>query len=1031
MKVPAGFTGPVLFAGTDRALPKLSHDQKALLKQLTTELAHIVPKSVAKSSETARLATNMVLLLGMTENTAHNLYLLFVHVRFFQLAQQGRLVSHINRLKSNNKPISLIGMDNYLKTTCYLDSVLVSMFHCTQMYDFLLDAYNDSNLSPQLQQEVEELKVMLRFVVNLMRSGQHIHENIMHQLLMVLDSLGCDIALSGQQQDSLQVFTFLVECLSLPLLTFKLAVIHRGKLNVADDLRVIEERVLLISVPHDESPKQVLKYGNIKQETSTKEVPEEKPDEESQEDNSNSRDEAKEKIGAEGDHQEEKDEEEPPVALESCLDTYFNNSVTVKRVKDSKLDILDDDQLGEMDHYQRLGILKRAEDMAVIDTFTSTPTPPPMSVAETATGLTTVGISPASSLETTVNEPAAAAAAAATTSARASTAATSPVSTSRSTVSTSTSQQQQRQQQQQPQIQATATTGTQGSNPNSTSTDNPSSPTLDSILNFAASTITNTTNDTNDSTNSYRHVTDRISHQRTRSSTIATKLNTIVPTPTMRITRRASSISNTEVSLPAWMYMQILPYYADPNVKLTVENHEDFYRSRTHRSKTIDSTQFDHEDPKSPPLSREAHLSEFECRYGSRRPIVPICIKRYQWDAQGKMSKIKRKVLVPEIIKYPFFISEDRTKIGYVDFKRMGGARAPGGSFMLVLQSCICHRGGNVNSGHYVSYTRKDPFDIGSYLQKGEDTDPEKSQWVLFNDLLDNKAKVVTFQEAMDTDDAYILFYEIVELNESSTGAKNIIKPDGSNSHFWSTSDDEPPTEVSVKQFPHLSVSTLSPITNIVNGNGNSSVDRKFSIISGLSEGTIQGEKNTQSASNSQAPSLTGIAILDKMSIGLTKSRTRVLDDVLDDYWFNRDPFTPLQSVTMREASANGSTATSSTIASQQLVIPEPNTENNEDEDYEEARVLVKEVTGSQDTTLDSIDSAGKVEYETETISKPNHLKVPTAIFGKNKGSRLENVLSNRSVKSNDTVLNNTNLTSTTKKKKHSGLGKMLKKVFN
>lgn len=762
MRIPRGYGGPLLVDNGQGPVLRLTYDQKSLSKQIVALLTPIVGKSAAKSQQTAKLIATLIVLLDIEQASPPVVHLLFKHTRLFQLALEGKLVAPLNVYKPTNRDIKLIGMDNYNKTTCYLDALIMSMFHSTGVFDFLLDPVGDPNLSPELQTEVEELKVILRYLVNLIRSGHHINTSIMYQLLLVLNSLGCEMALSGTQQDSLQMFVFLVECLSLPLLTFKLAVIHHGKLNVADDLRLIEERILLIPVPSNSQPN------------------------------------------------------EPPIDLQDCLDKYFNNSVTVRRMMDKKLsnnpfaeDLVDCDSTSaiadeasddhdEMNEYERQGILKSVDSM---DVCVRTPSPTER-LEQIEQSTESLKISPVTTLDNSPGN-------------------RSPTSPGSRTAPSK-------------------------------------SPTFESIMNFAVSVPMDTAESA-----SFRNVTERLSHQRTRSSTLMSKLNNVIPSNPSRVTRRPSSISNTEVSLPAWMYMQILPYYADPNVKLTVENHEDFYRSRTKRSKTIDSSQY---DPKHVE-ENQSMMSPFERRFGGHRPIVPICLKKYTWNERGQSVKIKRKVNIPEIIMYPFFIAEDRTKIGFVDFKRSKDLKSPCGSFMLVLQSCVCHRGSSVNSGHYVSISRKH-----RYLPNL----PNKDEWVLFNDveLPQDKAKTMTFAQVMDTEDPYILFYEIVELISNEPA---IVMPSGSNDHYWSGTN-----------------------------------TRKPSVVSSLSDGTIV-EEHTSS-------------ILDNF-MALSKSKPKnEYEDVLDEYWFNSDEVrNASMTTTIHEIAEQSCSSIESGQAAPRVVVREVN----------------------------------------------------------------------------------------------------------
>ncbi|VEU19867.1 DEKNAAC100205 [Brettanomyces naardenensis] len=582
----------------------------------------------------------------------------------------------------NSAVIPLVGMDNWKKVMCYMDSLLVAMFYSSSSFDFLLDSTVDDKLSPGLQQQVEELKIMLRFIVNLLRTGEFIPSGVIQQLCLVLNSLGCDLTLSGSQQDALQLYEFLAESLSLPLLTMKLDIIHSGKLNMNDDLRLIQERTVLISVPIAQKDP---KNAGVDMYLAT----------------------------------------EPQVTLEECLNNYFNNSVTVRRHLDRKrihraskdTTAIDADEITQ---YEKLGIVQPSEVC-------------PLEPGETAAtsddrqySLTKMVTPSSPSTSSALKLP--------------------PGSPGRMDA-------------------------------NSASTD------LSSALSALSASSTSASEN---QFGSITTVSERIEASRTRSSTIVSVLNNVSIADPSRLTRRASSISNAEVTLPAWMFLQLLPYYTDPSMDLTFENHEELYRSRSARSRTIDST-----DPRAPSKAvqqlQQPQASDFERRFGDMRPIVPICLKRYVWDSHGRSHKIRRKVQVPEIMRFPYFIAEERTKPGFVDFRRNFENKAPYGAFMLVLESCVCHRGASVDSGHYVSLTRKRPYD------PTERIDQDSKDWFLFNDLLskDQKASEISFNEAMETEDPYILFYRIFEIGQegSISGDEVLTIPTdrGYREKYWST----------------------------------------------------------------------------------------------------------------------------------------------------------------------------------------------------------------------------------------------------
>ncbi|TID30938.1 hypothetical protein CANINC_000460 [Pichia inconspicua] len=644
----------------------LPSSKKPLLKQVLSLVHSNESRSQSKDPETIRVITALINLLT-TDSAIESPQTIYKHYRIYKRSLNGGLIRPVGILRTPpHNEIQLIGMDNYLKTTCYLDALIVALFYSTSTFDYLLDRTPDPNLAPHLQDLIETLKSVMRFIVNLLRAGESISVSIMHQLLLVLNALGCDMALSGRQQDALQMFEFLAESLSLPLLTLKLDIIHTGTLDVNDDLKLIGERSLLISIPTTSG-------------TSDREI-----------------------------------------SLEECLNSYFNNSITVRRHLDQRkntnlepteLSSSMADTSSEINEYEKLGILKSS--ITTVTTENSQRSVSPTSTTPLRTGT-----------PDTIST---------------------PLEQQRANFSSAS---------------VLTFSPTRKTEEYSEESETDAEPVIDSDVSF-------------------QNVSQKLERQRTRSSTLASVLNNVQVINPNKLTRRSSSVSNTEVTLPAWMYLQLLPYYTNPEVKLKLENHEEYYRRRLSRSQTLESAS------NMPYISavgtaEQSHIDEkeayFDTKFGSKRPLVPICLKRYTWNERGRPVKIKRRVSIPEIIRYPYFIAEDKKKDGYVDFQRSFDHKAPRGAFMLVLQSIVCHRGENVNSGHYVCIARRRPY---------ESTGPT-NEWILFNDLLHGreKAQRVTLEDAVANEDPYILFYEVVEIPNIDTTTIN--PPPGGREAYWS-----------------------------------------------------------------------------------------------------------------------------------------------------------------------------------------------------------------------------------------------------
>ncbi|OWB71427.1 hypothetical protein B5S31_g1115 [[Candida] boidinii] len=941
MLPPPGYSGVLLLDSRDpKKVPiKLTQDEMKLLKAVSSIIAKLQSRSIAKDPILQRQLSTLLLILQLHDTSKTSVNKLYRYFRLFQLSKQGKLItnkglyrkdyicissqnnsdsSHThsnkhNQLNGSNtntsrspspeleepNKISLIGMDNWHNVMCYMDSLIVALFYSTSIFDFLLDDFLSDDLSDDLKDKLADLKILLRFIVNLMRAGEYIPVYMMKQLCLCFTSVGCDLTMSNAQQDALQMFEFLAECLSLPLLTIKLDIIHSGKMNLNDDLRLIEERELLISIPNDLVPPPQAASLALSDSKATTIGDSNDKNKQASTDTSNS---------------SSKTTIVPPITSTSIsrnIDTNSNNSNSTNNNNNTsyipkttaltplktsgdttkKIDSSITPSSSPTVEVNRANINSKFVD----DIINSSSLSPSTSIAhqdpasipmpsskETDTQPTTVQVAnkddtnnksqesqkdnapnehhhhhhnhsreselPPLTLEECLNE----------------------YFNNSITVKRHLER---RRTIDRPDIQppvkedheaeyneyekmgilsktadshiselnpfeesiqttTTATTITTSSSSDlSVTSEEKEIPTLNSIPSTSYGTITR---------GSISKLSDIIEASRTRSSTIVSFLNNASFSHPASLTRRASSFSNAEVTLPAWMFLQLLPYYTDPKVKLKPENHEEPYRRRISRIKTIDSADKQSFEKATRKSSEFNNLSLFELRYQDKRPVVPICLKRYVWNEKGQCDKINRKVIIPSIIKYPYFISEDRSsKRGFVNFERSTDNIAPFGSFMLVLESCVCHRGRNVNSGHYVSLTRKYPFSKKRNLTHREESEP----WLLFNDLFAKGKKVteMTFEKALETEDPYILFYRIVDLNDKeetlseygttinggsnygnsihedtdtlAQGAAKIILPNGSKEKFWADSDSSAPNSALIAARKGSLVSQISSLS--------------------------------------------------------------------------------------------------------------------------------------------------------------------------------------------------------------------------
>ncbi|KAL6450988.1 hypothetical protein SBY92_001238 [Candida maltosa Xu316] len=235
---------------------------------------------------------------------------------------------------------------------------------------------------------------------------------------------------------------------------------------------------------------------------------------------------------------------------------------------------------------------------------------------------------------------------------------------------------------------------------------------------------------------------------------------------------RRGSVSGKEVSLPAWMFLRLLPFYTDDNVRM------DDFESIAKTSK----------------------------EFATRRPILPICLKRYRFNSGASSgTRSKKRIIIPPFIALPEFVADD------IDDSSC--------SFRLVLESAICHRGDTIESGHFVAAVRKNTNVV-------DETEEEANAacWYLYDDM-HKSARVVekTFKDIFKSEWPYMLFYRLVRTDDISAPSSSInspvVRPQGSKSQYWEDSSENSltikvPPQQQKPQSHHKSVpiSSKSPI---------------------------------------------------------------------------------------------------------------------------------------------------------------------------------------------------------------------------
>lgn len=167
--------------------------------------------------------------------------------------------------------------------------------------------------------------------------------------------------------------------------------------------------------------------------------------------------------------------------------------------------------------------------------------------------------------------------------------------------------------------------------------------------------------------------------------------------------RRASSSLRKEITIPAWQFFNLLPFYTDCN---------------TSSSSSDPSTT----------------KSSFANHFSSKRPIIGLCLKRYNWKSATTSAERKGvQVKIPTEIELPHFVGDDDMD--------------DSGNFRLLLQSAVCHRGTTVNAGHYIALVRT-----------------EGDRWLLFDDLAKERVVEVDRAKAFAEEVPYLLFYQVQAL---------------------------------------------------------------------------------------------------------------------------------------------------------------------------------------------------------------------------------------------------------------------------
>lgn len=208
--------------------------------------------------------------------------------------------------------------------------------------------------------------------------------------------------------------------------------------------------------------------------------------------------------------------------------------------------------------------------------------------------------------------------------------------------------------------------------------------------------------------------------------------------------------SNNEVMLPAWMFLQLMPFYAD-NVPANDEPIENL------------------------------GADEVAHHFQRARPVLGICLKRYYVDENGQPHRNNRRVIVPETINMPSFVADDSDK------------QQAFGKFKLVLESAVFHRGSSIASGHYFTLLAESsnhraknasgswPVPPSPGMAPFTDTElrdegPSR-KWLLFDDMQHggDRVKEVNPTDVFLNDTPYMLFYRMVSLEDEDEPSPSLM----------------------------------------------------------------------------------------------------------------------------------------------------------------------------------------------------------------------------------------------------------------
>lgn len=158
--------------------------------------------------------------------------------------------------------------------------------------------------------------------------------------------------------------------------------------------------------------------------------------------------------------------------------------------------------------------------------------------------------------------------------------------------------------------------------------------------------------------------------------------------------------------------------------------------------------------------------------FSTKRPMLGMCLKRYSMTPDGRAVRLNTYVDIPTEIGLPHFIQDDS----------MDEEGPIYGNFKLSLQAMVCHRGNSVDSGHYIAIVRGTSAGVAPASSHSSDTVSSEcpQYWMRFDDLAQERVTLVDIEKAMKQESPYLLFYQILPINEDAATINLIPSGDSS-----------------------------------------------------------------------------------------------------------------------------------------------------------------------------------------------------------------------------------------------------------